>query len=356
MKWTLPAALSAGLFLLMAGCNNTEMKDITTTALPPIPDRAYAKGVSAPFCGVAAGHLVVGGGANFPDAPLLEGGAKKVYRDIWVLDLENGGEWQHAAMLPDSTAYGATFFLDGGLILAGGNVRGNTTDKVLSLRVTGKSETVLTELPSLPFPVEQAGWTMHKGSPVLVGGQSGPDGLTAVLVCQPDSTWEKVSDLPEPLVQCVAFCSGDLLYVWGGFNPSTLLSPVKGYVYDFREKTWGDAPGVPDGGTFVGSTGVPLPDGKFMVVGGVDKAVFERALRNTPEDRIPYLSKEPWEYHFRSEVFVFDPLSASWSSLGMSPDCALAGPGVAVNGKEAIVTGGEIKPGVRSPKTFKFTY
>ena len=334
-----------------AACNTETMKPID---LKPIPDAAYAKGVSAPFCGAIQDVLVVAGGANFPDKSLLEGGAKRVYADICA-KAPHGRKWVHAGVLPDSTAYGATFAVDSALILAGGNVCGTTTDKVYELRLSyGKA--VLRTLPQLPVPMEQCGWTRDGDRLYLVGGV----GTTGVYACTIGTyKWEKVADLPEPLVQPVAFASGGKLYVWGGFNPETLEVSDKGLVLplvipsEAKESPWEPAPSIPDGGTFVGATGATLPDGRLAVLGGVNRAIFARALHNTPEDRIPYLSKEPAEYQFRQVVFAFDPAAESWATLGTVPACALAGPGVAVRPSGGLyVAGGELKPGVRSPRIF----
>ena len=284
--------------------------------LPQIPDAAYAKGVSAPFCGVVGEVLVVAGGANFPDKSLLEGGAKRVYADIWALE---SGAWVHAGMLPDSTAYGATFAVDGALILAGGNVCGVTTDKVYELTLQ-EGAAALRALPPLPEPMEQCGWTRDGERLYLVGGI----GTTGVYACTIGSyEWTRVADLPEPLVQPVAFASGGKLFVWGGFNPETLEVSDRGIAMELpvflsdpsvilsdpsvipseaKESPWRATAPIPDGGTFVGAAGATLPDGRLAVVGGVNRAIFARALRNTPEDRIPYLSKEPAEYQFRQDV------------------------------------------------------
>ena len=328
----------AVVILMTAACSQS-MKQISTTQLPPIPDTAYAKGVSAPFCGAIGETLVVAGGANFPDKPLLEGGAKRVYADIWAC---SDGAWNHAGVLPDSVAYGATFCVDGALVFAGGNVCGTTTDKVYKLSLTDGKASV-TPLPSLPVPMEQCGWT-QSGETLFLAGQKG------VFCCREgEYVWKKLCDIPEPLVQPVAYASGGKLFLWGGFNPGTLLAPDKGHCLDLNTLEWGSAPAIPDGGTFVGATGVSLSDGRLLVVGGVNRAIFERALRNTTEDRIPYLSQDPSWYKFRSEVFVFD--GNAWNSLGEFPPAALAGPGVAVLEKGIVVTGGELKPGVRSPRT-----
>jgi len=356
----------AALALCLAACNTETMK---VTDLKAIPDAAYAKGVSAPFCGAIQDVLVVAGGANFPDKSLLDGGAKRVYADIWA-KAPHGRKWVHAGVLPDSTAYGATFAVDSALVLAGGNVCGVTTDKVYELRLSyGKA--VLRTLPQLPVPMEQCGWTRDGENLYLVGGV----GTTGVYACKIGTyVWSKIADLPEPLVQPVAYASGGKLYVWGGFNPETLDVSDRGIVMDLtvissgaeggvEKSVWTEAPAIPDGGTFVGATGATLPDGRLVVVGGVNRAIFARALHNTPEDRIPYLSKEPAEYQFRQDVFAFDPAAGAWTCLGTVPACALAGPGVAVrpaasaSGHDALyVAGGELKPGVRSPRIFSLSW
>ena len=344
--------LWAAMTLALVACHLETMK---VTELTPIPDAAYAKGVSAPFCGVTGGALVVAGGANFPDKSLLEGGAKRVYADIWA---HVSGDWIHAGVLPDSTAYGATFAVGDALILAGGNVCGATTDKVYALKLRdGKA--VLRALPPLPVPMEQSGWTRDGDRLFLVGGI----GTTGVYACTIGTyEWVKVADLPEPLVQPVTFASGGKLYVWGGFNPETLEVSDKGIVIPLApsvipaaepESPWRETAPIPDGGTFVGATGATLPDGRLAVVGGVNRAIFARALHNTPEDRIPYLSKEPAEYQFRQAVYAFDPVTETWALLGSAAACALAGPGVAALGGNALyIAGGELKPGVRSPRIF----
>ena len=345
MKWSI---LAAGALLLAGACNSTPMK---TTLLPEIPDAAYAKGVSAPFCGVLGSAPVVAGGANFPDKSLLEGGAKKVYRDIWLLE---DGAWRHAGLLPDSTAYGATFQLADRLVLAGGNAAGVTTDKVFAVRREGAGVS-LAALPSLPVPVEQAGWTAADGRLYLAGGQSGADPNLKVYACSTeDFTWSEIAELPVALVQPVAYARDGKLFVWGGFDPAAAEAFRTGWCLDLASGQWSAAPEIPDGGTFVGATGATLPDGRLIVAGGVNIDIFNRALHNTPEDRIPYLSKEPAEYKFRKEVYVFD--GETWTQVGASEDMALAGPGVAACGGKVYVAGGELKPGVRSPKLLELTF
>lgn len=326
---------------IVASACSQPMKSVKINYLPTIPDAAYAKGVSAPFCGFVGDTLVLAGGANFPDKPLLEGGAKRVYADIWAL---HDGVWTHAGCLPDSVAYGATFSVGDALVFAGGNVRGETTAKVYKIELR-EGKALISELPPLPVPMEQCAWSQHSET-LFLAGQEG------VFCCKAgEYKWKKLADSPEAFVQPVAFATADKLYLWGGFNPQTLLAPPDGCSLDLNTLEWSAAPSIPDGGTFVGATGVTLPDGTFAVAGGVNRSIFERALRNTPEDRIPYLSHEPAWYKFRKEIFVFDPDSMQWSTIGSFEETALAGPGMTARGDSIIVSGGELKPGVRSPRT-----
>lgn len=323
----------AWLALLLNAC--TPMRN----NLPPIPDTAYAVGVSAPFCGLLQDALVVAGGANFPDKPLLEGGSKRVYADIWVF---SDGRWQHAGNLPDSTAYGATFQVSDALVFAGGNCNGVTTDKVYEVRLEA-GVAFVRPIPDLPVPMEQCGWT-QEGEKLFLVGQEG------VFFCRSgEYRWEKLALLPEPLVQPVAYAREGRLYVWGGFNPQTLEVSDQGWC--LSDGQWLEAPSIPDQGTFVGATGVVLPDGRLAVVGGVNRTIFAKALHNSPEDRIPYLSHEPAWYRFRREIYIFD--GCAWTRATSSDACALAGPGVAAFNGGLYVAGGEQKPGVRSPRVFQ---
>ncbi len=343
------AGLPASGFFAEIDNYNMNKKVLSVSSLPPVLDREYSKGVSAPFFGVLGKRLILAGGANFPDKPLLEGGAKKVYSDIWIKD--GAHPWAHAGTLPDSVAYGACFKLGKSIVFAGGNVAGKPSDKVYSLKYSfGKLRRK--SLPSLPQGVEQAGWSAE-GDCLYIAGGITSEGKSDIVYRYSGRKWEKIATLPVSMVQPIAFVSGGKLYIWGGFNPTTLDVYSKGWRLDIASGEWTETAGVPDGGTFVGTSGALLPDGRFVVIGGVDRDIFAKALHNGPEDRIPYLSKDPEAYRFRKTVWVFDPVSESWESLGQCDGTALAGAGISIMENSIIVAGGEIKPGVRSSDILK---
>ena len=125
--------------------------------MPEIPATAkgYADGVSAPCCGIANGRLIVARRGQFPGArwPRMR---KTLYNDIWMV---NPGAatpvWCHAGTLPDEVAYAASYVCGDRVIVAGGAGPDGCSDRVYALTVK-RNRVVVSSLPPLPFPVEQA--------------------------------------------------------------------------------------------------------------------------------------------------------------------------------------------------------
>ncbi|MFM2413489.1 MAG: hypothetical protein RJB05_665, partial [Armatimonadota bacterium] len=88
-----------------------------------LADIPNARGIAAPFAGVLNTGLVVAGGANFPMAYPWEGGAK-VWHDRIYLLREPDADWETIGKLPQPLGYGASFTVDGGVVIAGGSDAG----------------------------------------------------------------------------------------------------------------------------------------------------------------------------------------------------------------------------------------
>ena len=85
------------------------------------------------YAGAAGDALIAAGGANFPDVPAAEGGEKTFYDGVFLL---RGGVWNRAGRLPAPAAYGVTFPVGDGLVLAGG---ANASGALRSRRAGGGS-------------------------------------------------------------------------------------------------------------------------------------------------------------------------------------------------------------------------
>lgn len=344
------------VFMLVAACVDDkvymEMLAIQDIGLPSECTQGYVKGVSAPYCGMVEGRFVTAGGANFPDKPVIEGGVKKYYND--VLCLENG-IWTKVGEMPAPAAYGGSMCHKGKLYFIGGNDGSRTMNEVYSVSLSDGGSVMNAETP-MPAAIEQAGYAFDDEAMYVFGGLA--DGGTYGKVLEGKEVdgalvWNEIADMPAPLVQPVAMACGDRLYVWGGFDPAARMVPLKGWCLDKETGQWREIGGGPDGQTFVGASAAVV-DGKLAVIGGVDNEVFAWGISvSSPEERYRYMTMEPADYHFNRNLRIFDPQTESWSMAGENEALALAGAGFASDGSCLYVLGGELKPGVRTPKVWK---
>ncbi len=319
---------------------------------PSEASEGYSKGVSAPFCGVYDGKFVTAGGANFPETPAAEGGQKRYYSDIHVFD---GERWMKAGELPFPLAYGGSFTIDGEMLTAGGNNGSGTVADVFRIVQLGGGLMALPSTP-LPTPVEQAGYASD-GDTIYIAGGLSADGVSekvlAGKVSDAGIEWKEIAGMPERLVQPVAFAAEGCLYVWGGFDPVEKRVSTKGWRLDLNSCKWDEAGEGPDGETFAGASAAVLDDGRAVVVGGVDKDVFTHGLSAAGEAKAAYMTMDPEDYRFNRKLRIFDPEEGRWTSAGEDGALALAGAGIASDGKTTYITGGEIKPGIRTTGTWK---
>jgi N-acetylneuraminate epimerase len=144
--------------------------------LPALPDDL---GFGGMYAGVSGGALIVAGGANFPDEPFWEGGQKRWYDTIYVLE-DPKGAWQVAQhKLPQPMGYGVSVIYQDSLILCGAVVEDRALSDVVQLKWDGL-QIELTELPALP---QTAGYTCGAllGSTIYIaGGVDHPDATEAL--------------------------------------------------------------------------------------------------------------------------------------------------------------------------------
>ncbi|MCI0705493.1 MAG: hypothetical protein L0241_30910 [Planctomycetia bacterium] len=144
-------------------------------ALPPLPDK---EGFAGMFAGVSDGKLIAAGGANFPNKKPWEGGTKKWYDTIFVLDRPDG-KWQAEGKLPRKLGYGVSVQLETGVLCAGGSdAQKHYPDCFLLERADGKVTT--RKLPALPKSCAYAGGARVGDAVFIAGGIESPSSTRAL--------------------------------------------------------------------------------------------------------------------------------------------------------------------------------
>ncbi len=127
--------------------------------IPAEPESAVQVGLAGAFTGVSNQAIIVAGGANFSDKPLIDGGKKVYHQAIFVMTKNNSEfpskkncRWQYVANLPEPIAYGVSLTTDKGIICIGGELQnGSLSKKVYLLRWnTQKRKLKFIRLPDLP--------------------------------------------------------------------------------------------------------------------------------------------------------------------------------------------------------------
>ena len=381
-------ALSAMLTMSCGGKNEKEFNQFKISDLPQLAVGDSLQGVAAPFAGVVGSQLVVAGGCNFPETPAAEGGQKRFYSEIFVLDASDPHMWEPMGELPKPLAYGATVAVPEGLVCIGGTSDGKTSEsgvfllKPQNLRTSKPDKLKSSEpqtLPSLPAGLDQHAAAYHNGVIYVAGGQT--DGKPNEVVYALDygksaREWTvafRSDDIGARLQPCLAVQNGATdpeLFLFGGFDPATKKCSDKGISWNLKTKTAKFIPqnsklpiGEVENSTFniqhstfslVGATALPCGASNILFFGGVNKEIFESALQNPQPD---YLTHPAEWYQFRDSLIVYNTITGAWSSRYADERLARAGAAVVkgAEGNTFYIVNGESKPGIRSADASKLT-
>lgn len=349
-----------------------------------------SQGVSAPFAGISNGWAVVAGGCNFPDVPAAQGGQKRYYQDIYVLNLAEtfsdgsarqdaptskdaytaatprapSTKWQRAGTLSTAAAYGVSVSVGDGVVIIGGTDGKKSLTEVYLLTADARSGQVSAKpLPPMPIGLDNMAGAYGGGYIYVAGGQSnGKESHKAFRLKYPaaslsgeKSAWERLPDFPgaarlQPVATVQQGSVGSFFYLLGGYSANGTNSD--GLRYDPVHKVWAHtSPIKADDRTLAISGGAAVNSGASFIVcfGGVNKEIFDSALKNPTPD---YMLHEPLWYRFRDSLLVYNTITDAW--FQMEGDGLLARAGAALvdyvhNGQHQwILIDGEEKPGVRS--------
>lgn len=306
--------------------------------LAELPD---AEGWAGMFAGVSNGVLIVGGGANFPEKPLWEGGPKRWTDRLFIMEPGHPG-WRDATPLPKPLGYGATASLPQGMMIIGGsNAGGALADCYMLTYADGD----VACRPVAPLPTALTGHAAAvmggrvyvTGGSVAVGEQ---DAESRMWIYDPAAdSWSEGAALPARgrfLHQMATI--GHSIYVLGGIGivegeNGRMAREMLTEAWCFNESAgWRRLAHLPH---FCGAAPTPAPviDGRIYLLGGDDATVKGYTPANHPG--------------FHNQSLCYNPANDSWHDAGEVAAARAVLPCAMWNGL-AVIVNGEQRPGKRS--------
>ena len=308
-------------------------------------------------------YIVVGGGANFPEESVLNGGAKKTYSDIYMLEDKNGVlEVVEHINWENELGYGASITTENGIYYIGGSSNSEADDDILFITLKDNKLNV-EKIGDLPFTL-QNGVAVYKDNKlyVITGKQAGKGSNK---VYEYDLATKEAKELaPVPgeasRTQAVAQLLNGNIYVFSGGDA---IAYTDGYKYDFANNTWEKVADVAlngEGISLLGAVSVKLNETEMLVIGGFNKTIYDDAVYNLgnlkdaalADFRAKYFGADPYEFNWNSNILIYNCESNTWKTIGEVPFDAPCGEGLILIGNKIYSINGEIKPGIRTDKMY----
>jgi len=325
--------------------------NIVWRELPELPDGGL--GVAGPFAGASNGALIVAGGANFPEGYPWDGGKKRWYAEVYVLEKDgpDAYTWHEAEPLDRPLAYGASVTTNQGVACVGGCDADRCYAGCFLLRWNPASRTVeRSPLPDLPAPCAFT-YGAALGNVIYVAG--GQDSMEAPRAMHnfwtldlgaPDPAWRELEPWPGParvlpILAAQNNGSADCVYLFTGRyiapdEPVVFHSDT--YGYNPKTETWkrlADAPRPACAGM-----GAAFGASHVLLFGGADGSMFDKDLRLDHPG-------------FRTDVLAYNAITDAWAEVGVMAQPPVTTVAVPWDGG-VIIPSGEIHPGIRSPKVW----
>lgn len=345
-----------------------------------------SKGISAAYAALIDGKLIVAGGANFPENLGFEGGTKAFYDEIMLYD-KVAEEWKIIGQLPTPSAYGVSVPVADGAIWIGGNNEKESLKSSYQVSLSSSNEILLKSFPDLPFPMDNFSGCSSGDFVFVAGGNVNGRSSNAIysLDTKTDSEWVELPQYPgiprmQPVLTSIETEGKIFIYLLGGFfggddkqKPAMATEILK---YDVDAKEWSIAGEQIDPETgkpfsLGGATAFSIDNRYILCLGGVNYDVFLDAITTqynissnskltSEEKKVQNLNfskhymTQPVEYYkFNSECRVYDTFTGEWTTIDNTTDAARAGATLVYEGNRFYAVQGELKPGLRSPVSFK---
>jgi len=375
--------------IILTACTETQKEqsmkiDITTLTTQGLQGDLQ-KGVSASYAALIDDNLLVAGGCNFPDKLGVEGG-KKVFYDEILLFNKTQNQWQTIGKLPEAAAYGVSVAIPDGYLWIGGQTATNSLANCYKVQYSKEKALTLTSFPALPEPLDNFSGASVGSKVFVAGGNASGKASNKVFYINTatDKEWKQLPDFPgdarvQPVLAAIEKDNDTLLYVLGGFfGGDATKTPTMGekvLAFSLKQQQWHEVAlqENPNKEIFslTGATALAIDNRYIACFGGVNHSLFINTITDlyhlgkdtslTDEQRKQknydymshYMTQPIAYYKFNQECYLFDTHTKQWSVLDTQPDFARAGATLVGTPDEFYLIQGELKPGVRSPKTYK---
>lgn len=351
---TLTFCLSIFLcFVWRAECEQQRPENITWELLPELPN---PQGLGGAFAGVSNGALIVAGGSNFSQTSKTEIKNKVWYKDIYVLPEADGASWLTGFKLKEPRAYGASISSGKYLILIGGSSAEGYHKDVTQISWDAVTQEIKQKtLHPLPLNLALTDAVEIDDIVYVVGGQI--DGEKANLkkifwaldLNNPEAKWESLETWEGPARRNAVVVSQNTgsrrnLYVIGGetfidneANRTQCSQLTDGYRYSLFKKKWDRIKDIPHPVT--GASGIAYGQSHILIYGG------------KIEENINFNPTKKGSVHtsYSRDLIVYHTITDSWLIQTQMPSSLVSQETVSWK-KGIVLTGGEIEPGIMTPK------
>ncbi|MEQ9438701.1 MAG: sodium/solute symporter [Cyclobacteriaceae bacterium] len=346
--------------------------------LPPAPGETTQAGLAGAFAGVHQDVMIVAGGANFPDQLPWEGGQKKWWQTIYVLEKSDEGQYQWkdnvAQNLPQSLAYGVSVSLPEGVLCIGGNNQQGNSNQVFLLSWNQDSQSVdYKEYPVLPEGF-QADAGARIGQQVWVHGvQNGENQLLSLDLTT--RQWTVGSGCPGPARMfsvAAAQSNGntECFYLFGGRyqTPDSVSILKDAYVFNPVQQQWSLIGNITTGQrsdiSVMAGSAIATGANNILLLGGdagdrfLKRFTLEKKIAQTQDTAarttLHQQLTEKFVSHpgFSREVLKFHTVTNTFSRQADFPGLLPVTTKALTWNQNLFLISGEIKPGIRTSEVW----
>ena len=379
------------------------MSQIHVSYLPDLPtlnDQIEQKGLAGGFVGISNGALLFAGGANFPGKLPWEGGRKRWWDDIYVLErTEQTYKWRSEVFKLDRPiAYGLSVTIPEGVLCIGGCNEEQCFDDVFLLKWEN-GEIKKEFFPSLPVPLANMAGAIVGNKIFVAGGQDKTQNASATkhffsldLLNKTSSTfsWEVLESWqgkPRAFAVGVSQNNGinNCFYMFSGrnFSPNRDVEILyDAHCYDPSNDKWEI---ISDGAKakfpFMAGTAVASGSNHIVFFGGDsgDSLIKEMNLKKKLNELKYQYSKESSiskkrkvkddienlqnqingllvsHKGFSNEVYAYHTVTKTLNEIQNFQSNFSVTTNLTKWDSDIIIASGEIRPGVRTPKIQKIS-